>query len=811
MRLTPFLGFLLALLTACGGGGGGPIDTPPPEQEADVLFVETSQPARVVLPEGAAWAPQDLILETALGEAAVGSDGTAQVPIWTGGPQLVQARDPAGDTALMGWIGGGFDEISPRSTAQVLLHFASGAYSVLPELALDALKMSASHPAADGLASAVQAQVANGAPNLGAILDATESQLRDAAQNLKANDPAAGNQKTFFQPGEGQAQSGVQLQGDGFAAIRLVNNYRRRAAAFVRPTSYVPQGGGSAIDVDQPAAQHDLDPSNGFRSLLGLAWDFVVGKGVYQKTTSDPIPTPIAPALSRRTTYEVLVAGPGSSRGEHYDKLNAGQRLVLVELWAQTAIFDMAIPMILKVIIPVGYDQIRAIALDPEIIKEVLKAVKLIAKVPSLTEKLEQGDFAGYLLEAAKIVIEGEFKTPIYNAIRGAISRNAHRIGAKSLANLAEGVLVLKAIDAVGASVDTIIQGSHIAKSNWVDRWEVHVENPKVELSPKEGRIVIGEPGSNGLVDLKATVDSPPTAGAHYRFVWTSSGNAGLVSSALQGPALQVETDSEYAAYSATLRNPGYDTVTVEVYEVDAAGTRALVGADQAQMRVVDLEPVLTPKVVSVAPGTSFSGFNVEFEDGVPVPEDLAFRWSSSESHGVVTSPQLDELTRVGTAAYRADDNANTPATERLRVSVYAVENGLLRHLGDAESEIRIEDRLSRIPTAYKIDVQTPFPEDPAQHTVYAIVPFQPPADARRMTLIGDGVDPDYYTNGVRVTAVKRSDGTWDLRGHHYPFGEPAWVVSGAAGSASHVPQFTSWLKGRFDSFKWHIEVEYED
>jgi hypothetical protein len=765
--------------------------------------VETQQAVSLDLPAGCPWQAGELQVRNSAGDWPA---GTTQGPVWDGGPQYAELLTPDGDVYLMGWLGGGFGELSARSTAQVLLFFQCGAFTLLPEQREEAVAFVARSAAVDDLAAALEAALAGGAHTLGEVLPGLQQALQDACAALLAERPSVQENSILIDPLG--TRSGLRVESPGSGVITIANSYRRRATAWVRRIGYVPASGTGFVDTQDPAEMISLEPTSGFGSLVGLVYDFLLGQGLYTEKVSKAIPVARSPSDAAKTRYEVIVVGPGLSFGPAFGDLDDGQVAELLRLWLRTALFDVALPVLGNVVLPSGGALSKAFG-DPEVVASVLGVLGKLEKAPGLREKALAGDAKGFFSDVVKMVLEGELKAPIYDAIRNWFLRGSH--GNASLLDLnfvTHSLAVFDIADAIGTGVDTAAQAYHIARSNEADRWQVDVLGSKVTLSPTSAQLVVGQ--GSGSVNFTATVAEPAPPGQFYKYVWKNTASVGFITASGKPPAPEIETTQNVVAYSRNGTDTGSDSITVEVYAEDGQN-ESLVGGAQGKVTVIGSDPRLEPSVVSVHPGGSYGGFHVTWPTGVLRPaEPLQYLWSCAQAHGTVAHPALGVKGTDDTAAYTADGDVSTPQTETLTVQVYGARDGVQTLLGTASAEIRIEDKLTVLPAAFQIDI---CPRESGRSSIEAVVPVAPPAGAVSLHLIGEnGQDPLYYGSHVSITAFVRADGTWnglfgdcgtqDLPDDHF-------ALSGGTGPDADLPNSQASLQSRFGGFDFRIEVTY--
>lgn len=82
-----------------------------------------------MLPAGSTLDRSTLTIDGPSGSGKVGADGSFSIEV-NDGPTLVVASEPGGKLVLLGFLHDGATELSARSTAEVLLYYALGAFTV---------------------------------------------------------------------------------------------------------------------------------------------------------------------------------------------------------------------------------------------------------------------------------------------------------------------------------------------------------------------------------------------------------------------------------------------------------------------------------------------------------------------------------------------------------------------------------------------------------------------------------------------------------------------------------------------------------
>jgi len=365
----------LALL-GCGGGGDG--DTSSASDARVKLMLERLPSAQrsvakvaITLPAGSGIALASTQLVTANNVAEVAADGTSGAVLVEGGAQMAYLFDAAGRLLLMGLVDvGANDRIDSRTTAEALLLLTSQV-SLLGDAAAMALRKALRTDAViEPVRVAVEAALAGGGIDAGnpALMSALEGALktlfpRDTATAMNAvRKRAAG---LTVQPIE--MRSGITVVATGeLNTLKWCNQFRRRAHVWVTRTGHV-AADGQAVTLPNPVAVKDF-PLNAttplsFDNFVTAVGDFLAelaesigaldpydsGAAPWSPVFSDPVMLPLEPADATKARYHARTIGLGAVTG---GALNAAETAKLDELWGATLYYDIVVPLIKTLILP---------------------------------------------------------------------------------------------------------------------------------------------------------------------------------------------------------------------------------------------------------------------------------------------------------------------------------------------------------------------------------------------------------------------------------------------------------------------------
>lgn len=698
------------LLAACGGGGGSATDGGPAPGPGHAAQGRIEWPA-------AASAPA-LQVQSAAGSARVTAGGQFQVPVASAAPQHIDVVDDAGRLVLIGRAANGQAEASPATTAEALMFFALGAYTLPAQHHARAQELIRAHPALQAVVSrlaerlagnptllhdgdaqvqqavqdARQAMLATPAPaGQGAVHERPPSALRATAAAATARErPQAGETDlVLIEPGADTPQSGLLLLQAAGGGVMAQNSLRRAARLYAYQTGYMKDDGSDEIytaprlqgaPVEVPAT-HQLNLFNAvtdpFRGETGTS--------PWAPSTSASLALPQV-AGSRRTYYDLVAIGPtmiaGATPLVWSDPLYAGQ----VATWDGT-LEDLAYASLWGDLVgpAAGFLMFgSAAAIGPTQMAGFAGRFKALAK-PLLGARGLTVARGGYAAVFATEVLGGidagtfpldEVTQWFYDQAKAAdpaLAVDLQQSRAR-LQRLTRAAAVVAAVDAAMVALDlgAVIKDLQTARS--AERWKATVTNARVNLSPA---VPMVSRASTGVL-ITASVAGAPNGRFVYR--WSTSHQRGnLFGVGVEGPQYDsTDKTTQYIVDIAALIDGALDTVSVEVFDDDGSGTikpgQPAVG--QASITILGQSGVvLTPSQVELLEGAPAT-FTASPPPGVAGP--FTYLWTSTRNAGRVIGGTRFENT-TGRAFYNADNAASGedtitvevftgPATARVRV-----------------------------------------------------------------------------------------------------------------------------------------------
>lgn len=629
---------LCALMAAgCGGGGGG-------ETQTTLSTTRQSVAGTIALPAGVTAA----MVLNGLVEVPV-SDGGFTLEVFGGpsedrGRQLAVAVSESGAPMLMGWFGPGSTELSPRTTAEVLAWFATGAFTAPLESAETLIGHFAETPELDAVGAAIGDELAK-SPDAFATANPTVTTALKTATDALLMGTGRIPRSLLVNPAE--EKSGVRVdQLTGVNQITLTNRYRRPAFALVDRVSTFDADGN---EKSSPAkvARVDISPVTGLDGGIGTINQIITGLAqtggtfegadlAYTEKSGDPISLPNV-AGAKKTRYQVVVVGPGAFPGD-FAGLNDEAKAKQAEVVQKFVIQQLILPLVIQLLIPSGdLDKVSGLNGFNDLTQDFIGIVAVQA--PAIFELAGKGDFKGAVTLAGQTIVgSGTFRNAIFSAIferlydfrtvEGAAAYDRASAVASGFAN------VTGALDTFLTAFDLTAVAGSFASSNEGDRWSVDAIGTQVRLSPPSSTI---KPGDN--VRLTATTpdvgDDVPKA---YRYTLNPGNLGNLRNSRTSGKSID---SSENFIFFDAGDGEGTAMIKVEVFQIDLSN-RIPLGEALAEVTIEegceygedDMQVVTVQRFVGISEGGGFGGndaavaywyFVWELEPGV-TPYDMTFR-----------------------------------------------------------------------------------------------------------------------------------------------------------------------------------------
>lgn len=575
----------LLALSGCGGGGGGSISTSAPSIQQLSGSVDRLDYTG------------EMTVLTSAGEGSVSDTGNYEVEASTENSCLGLATTADGELMLLGWLGGAqtradTPSLSAHSTAEVLLFYGLGAFA-LPQSQWEQTKaLIAQAPETDALAQVI-----------GERLRANPKALAEGdAQIIAALDVAigalsgGGGPKTRGMIVEPQGQSGVEVNNLSDAntvnSIEIVNNYRRRAWAYVdHVKDYVKQGS-STVEVSKNVrvTESKLDSVTGLNGTIGTITDILTGNMAYEPKSIGPFQLPATEGANVvKSEFRVIVVGPGNVTNPNLDaeaKLTQEMRDKRRDLTIQWFFCDFALPIITAAM-PWQDANLTGLGGMDTLMKDL--ATDVGGQVPSIITTINDGNYQDALNQfIGAVENSGSLRQVILNRILAHVGSNAsvspeHFLKVQGL--LTKALNIVNLADRILAGIDIGAVLHNTMASRTAEMWTVQVTQPEVVVSPDLGEVNSGE----ATVFSAVVKDGAQTVSGNVRYTWSLPSNflygtfknTGGVEGAI------VTTSDETITFKANdgIEEEKTGTITCKAEQL-VAGEWKLLGSDTATLKI---------------------------------------------------------------------------------------------------------------------------------------------------------------------------------------------------------------------------------
>lgn len=575
----------------------------------------------VRLPAGTGLDPAKLTIDSPFGSSPVASDGSFRSAV-NAGPTFVLASEPGGKLVLCGFLREGATELSARSTAEVLLFYALGAFTVPGDSFAAAVQAVAVSPQAAALSTTLETRLAavptlltdGDADALAAVLRARDEILATssaAARSARApanaaavdvaNGPAVVASLAVARgPGgatrvdlgaanvvvsDPGARSGVEVLANPDGNGIVARNDRRRDVELFAYQVASEDANGTRTEIDPPvlAGGPLAVPATRTLNVVFSTLDALSGSGAsaWAPVFSQPLDLPLVDG-SVRTSYVIVAIGPTADPSDVPALWTESRWFGEVDRWKAAAsklgwrgfIAEHLVSVLTLSIfgsiyqVPTARLQQFEAALRSNAEAVLAKygvsdplALRARAKVTAALIE-EAGTNASYnralITEASEIVGQA-----VPNEQRIAQIQGRFRF-------LSKAGLILAIVDAVFSVADIGAVAKDLASSSQAESWNVTAVEAAVRLTPSSGLVTPKSPSA----EFKVVVNGDPNGLFVYR--WSTSGAFGKVSDYLTD-GLSVDSHSDKALYLAndptSITDSLRDTVTVEVFADDGSGT----------------------------------------------------------------------------------------------------------------------------------------------------------------------------------------------------------------------------------------------
>lgn len=610
MQRRKFLSLVLALpLAGCGGVS----------LSDSANLTGRALAGRVVLPVGSPLELTSLVLESALADSPLRTDGSfqAQVPSGASGSTLVWLRNETG-VLLMGFIDEINNTIDTHSSAVALLYLTLGGYmanTASKPVLLNALRANpivstlaqvfatrfAANPTAlpDGdptLAAAIQTAHAAILTELGA-----PSRSAHALTRARQAEPAP---DLLLAPTTTQSKFRID-QGSAAQTILATNEARRYTQVMTYEVDREDQNGQRANPARAKLVSSVWVPSTPALGLLSTGTGFFSQNTAFTPVISDPIALAMN-AGDAKTFFETIVLGSSSLVSDppvygeaRYAEEVGTWREIRAELNLTSWVGDVLFGLLLELW------GLRDVTPNNEAIKAAAKdfRVNYYSIYTELFAYAEAGNYAGATRVCLQLMATNlEFVEHLL-ALVIAISPSLRNLLTSSASILKTGSKLLIRSLLAAINVAGLVLGAgdlgavlaDLASSEPTERWQETLINRKtsVKLAPTSSTIAPGD-----SLSLAATLSG--SYQGRLRYVWSLSGGVGLesIGDGNGNVGNQFESEQGTVLLVTTPSSKGTVTIGVQAVSISPSGERTTLGTASSTVNINDDVPFGSVRVV---------------------------------------------------------------------------------------------------------------------------------------------------------------------------------------------------------------------
>ena len=678
----------VALASCAGGAGGGGVIPPgggatsPPSGDPSI----GTRAGTIQLPAGSRVSISSLRVSDSLGQTGVAMSGGFVVPAFASGPQFTQVTDASGTPLMAGFLSASEPAINAHTTAEALVYFAGGLFSLPSGLQQTAYDKIAGAPGFAAVEAAVSADVAAGGSfvQTGPALSSFVATLNAGAAPHRVPSAMA-PADLLVDPGN--EQSGITVLNASPVQVNFRNTLRRMALAYVDQVSYGSAGGASTTIVPAPIADvvpaaipidSSLNPASAWaalstcavpcvpattplKSFNGTLTDLMYGNSAFAEIATPSLTLPLVPGAAW-TRYRIVLVGPGAGAAHLSVPLTpeqaAGQQLV-----SEYFVFaHLLVPLLTGVLLPIGANLTDAPDLKAQAAVFADMVSIVLSSAPDIAVAAREGDLGLALTRAMTAIrssstlrtqLIGDILELAYNGSKLYFDGTGY-LNSATVAEEFSGTLMRTtgAVDILLQGFDASVVGRALATSNSADEVTVYAVPAKVTLSPAASTI-----DNDAGVHLTASIPSAAGSGLALTYAWQNTAAFGHFRDL--GGTSGVDTFNSTVnegIYTANHTGHGTDTLTVTVIALDSSGDkieRVPLGSGSATVSIATPDPgsvgdppqnlpqsrcasmALAPHVVSV--GGTFTGTT-----SAPHPEScgggtVTWNWSTAGGVSIVS------------------------------------------------------------------------------------------------------------------------------------------------------------------------------
>ncbi|WP_372753864.1 hypothetical protein [Mariniflexile sp.] len=657
-----------------------------PDINEELIYNEIT----VEIPTDASVSFSDLTVIGNLNEFKIPSNGVVSIPHTNDSRSLAILVNQNKEPVLIGFIHQNNLKISISSTIEALYYYGLGTYFLDEDVKDEYFKQSLSIKDFDKTVTEFKEAFKQNTNFLNSpdFFSWFEEKL-----NLIRDDDIKNLALRSVLVDANDIKSGIQIFEDTGLNIKIANEYRRRAHAFLYKTKVKHFDKSEEVLISNIAsskissnADTKIKSIQAKREFLGVIGDWASGVGVeFFRSETDPIPLQLNDN-EEYAIYKVRVLGPAIGVIDK-SKFNSVEKQKLEEIIIETLAMDFVLPFFLDVI---GEAKLLK-GLDEVYFKEFTSLINAVSNsVPSMADAIEKGDFKTATSEFFKAFYNnsiGESRSKIIEALRdGVINYKMQISKGDNLAILGDAQDAVNKFNGANKYLDwtdKILKlsdyaslASGIAKSKYLEEWEVKAKQDPVTLNPQE-------PTAFPFIKtyVEAIVKNKSLAsGESYAYEWQVSGNYGKIFDAKGHEGVNFESSDKEIYYLSdvddnNLPEDAQETLVAKVY-VKKGQEKTFVGTDTITIKVEPYKYLLKPDGATVNGNSSIELklLRVDFSEDINDNNLIDYKivWKTTGNYGTFSGGDLTTTTYNSNAiTYKALDEDVEHGIETISAFLY--------------------------------------------------------------------------------------------------------------------------------------------
>ncbi|GEO19974.1 hypothetical protein [Cyclobacterium qasimii] len=648
---------------------------------------------KVILPEGLNFDLSKTKLISLSEEFSVSNSGDTEAILNAGSRGLIVLKSQNDTPLLMSFISDTNREISVKTTLEAAMFYGLGTVFLPEEVREQYFEQSDELIGSEEILSKANAIFTS---NISALTTNTfVSFLQEEIDKIRNNGTDVAINKRTIEIFQNNVKSGLQVEEVDFETIRISNNYRRRAHAFVYKTGYKDETGKefsliSNIPEQNPSPYKDekVPPTGSVREFFGLIQDWAAGEGTSKvKVESSPMKLDLE-ENHLENIYSTRIIGVSATP----NKLTELEKEKLHELEWQTLGLDFVLPLMLDL---VGHAELLK-GLDETAYEPFVNGLILfgssISSTSSVTNLISEGKYSDAAIELIYGLVNNSTSGGVEDVLKlfidGTLIAAEKQGKTTSIAQDDRIMELVKNFGIIMETTDIFLKAADYARisssifnASMVEEWKVSAKRTPVTLVPEEA---IAFPFI--LKPLEAIIkDTELSAGQIFEYKWSTTGNFGTLKDddGREGTSISTTATSSPGNINYLsnvddddLPDGAEDKVMVEVI-IKGPGDDIIVGKDTAIVKIRPFKYEIKPQGVKISGGMNLA-LSITKPDGSEnitnnELNDYRIIWSTSGSYGLLGGTESN-MTRYNDnkMVYNCLDKDVEDAEEKVFAKIYS-------------------------------------------------------------------------------------------------------------------------------------------